>query len=174
DAPPEHDVFGNGERALHEHGAQFEFQPVVEFRPTTGVGDLFDTKTDLGKRDIAYVQQIKFLRCNEFEHPRFRAWAAQFRDDVGVEQPTVHNTTSRTGNGPRAGSISMSRYGDACSASIKAWPVVSPFRRRNSSADTMKASSRPCTVTSCGPSVFARRTTSEKRALASCSSQRPF
>src|SRR5262249_52878933 len=39
--------------------------------------------------------------------------------------------------------------------------------------ETTTTSSRPCTVTSCGPSLFARRTSSLKRALASCSSQRP-
>jgi hypothetical protein len=33
--------------------------------------------------------------------------AAQFRKDVGVEQPTVHKTTSRTGDGTPTGSISI-------------------------------------------------------------------
>lgn len=47
-----------------------------------------------------------------------------------------------------------------------------PFARRYSSKETT-TSSRPCTMICCGPSVGALRTTSLKRALASCNAQRP-
>src|SRR5271165_4185737 len=52
-------------------------------------------------------------------------------------------------------------------------PLRSPLRRRYSSAETTTTSSRPCTVTCCGPSLRTRRTSSLKRALASCSRQLP-
>src|SRR5580658_7534343 len=116
---------------------------------------------------------FKLAHYHEFQHLAFGLGAAQLRKDVGVEKPTRHKTTSRTGIGARVGSISISRCGDACIAAISASPVRSPLRRRNSSAEMTTTSSRPCTVTCCGPSLRTRRTNSLNRALASCNSQRP-
>ena len=90
-----------------------------------------------------------------------------------IEQPPRHNATPRTGIAARRGSMSTSRCGDACIAPIRASPLGSPLRRRNSSAAMTTTSSRPCTVTCGGPSLRARRTSSLKRALASCRSQWP-
>ena len=67
----------------------------------------------------------------------------------------------------------MSRWGEACKASTSALPVCAPCKRRKSSAAITTTSSRPCTVTCCGPSLRTRRTSSLKRALASCSNQCP-
>ena len=58
-------------------------------------------------------------------------------------------------------------------AAISASPVRSPLRRPNSSAEITTTSSRPCTVTRCGPSLRTRRTSSLKRAFASCNSHWP-
>src|ERR1700691_1803439 len=58
-------------------------------------------------------------------------------------------------------------------AAINAFPVVLPLSRRNSSTAITTTSSRPCTVTCCGPSLRTFRTSSLKRALASCKSQYP-
>src|SRR5450631_818083 len=80
---------------------------------------------------------------------------------------------SRTGRRARFGAMSIFRCGDDCIASISADPVALPLRRRNSSAAITTTSSRPCTVTCCGPSLRTFRTSSLKRALASCKSQYP-
>src|SRR5450830_812855 len=58
-------------------------------------------------------------------------------------------------------------------ASIRWLPVSFPLRRRKSAAVMTTTSSRPCTVTCCGPSLCTRRTNSLKRAFASCSIQWP-
>lgn len=58
-------------------------------------------------------------------------------------------------------------------AIISSSPVRSPLSRRNSSAEITTTSSRPWTVTCCGPSLRTRRTNSLKRALASCRTQWP-
>jgi hypothetical protein len=94
---------------------------------------------------------------------------ADFREDVGVEQPGGHRATSRTRIRDRGGSMLLDRCGDVCSASTRTFPLRSPARRRKSSAPMITTSSRPWTVTCCGPSSFARRTTSLNLALASCS-----
>jgi hypothetical protein len=49
--------------------------------------------------------------------------APEFGENVGVEQPTDHTETSRTGIGARFGSSSMSRYGEAWIAAIRASPL---------------------------------------------------
>ena len=72
----------------------------------------------------------------------------------------------------RLGSISRSRKGDDWSASISDWPVSAPFRRWKSATEITTTSSRPCTVTCCGPSLLTRRTNSLKCALAFCKAQR--
>src|SRR5665213_3024656 len=116
---------------------------------------------------------LQRLAGDEGEHLRFWPGTAQFAEDVGVEQPTRHKETSRTGIGVRLGSRSISRCGEACIAAIRLAPVRSPLSRRNSSAEITTTSSRPCTVTRCGPSLRTRRTSSLKRALASCNRQWP-
>ena len=68
----------------------------------------------------------------------------QFGQDMGVEQQPVHSFTARTreGTGGGAGS-SMSRCGEARSASTKALPVWPPCNRLKSSAAITTTSSRP-------------------------------
>ena len=73
----------------------------------------------------------------------------------------------RTGMADRAGSISISRWGEDAMASTNNWPERWPCIRRNSPASTTTTASRPCSVTCCGPSLCANRTNSLKRALAS-------
>ena len=47
--PLEHDVFGDRERALLEHGTDFVSEPVHEFGAARGIGNEFDTEADLGQ-----------------------------------------------------------------------------------------------------------------------------
>jgi hypothetical protein len=74
-------------------------------------------------------------------------------------------------DGKRAGSMSTSRCGEACIATMSASPVRSPLSRRNSSTEITTTSSRPWTVTRCGPSLRTRRTNSLKASL--CIPQQP-
>lgn len=98
--------------------------------------------------------------------------AAQLRENIGVEQPACYSPASRTGNRARLGSMPSSRCGEAWRAATSAAPLRSPCRRRTSSAAMTTISSRPWTVTCCGPSACTRLTSSLNRAFASCRSQR--
>jgi hypothetical protein len=172
-SPLEQDIFGDGQNALLEHWPQSVGEPFVQFSTAPGITDRFDAETDLCERDGADIKQIKRLRADKGDDLRFGSRPAKFGEYVRVKQPTCHKITSRTGRRSRLGSISMSRRGEACKTSTRAFPVGLPCRRRNSSAETRTTASRPCTVTSWGPSVLTRRTSSLKRALASCRSHRP-
>src|SRR5439155_24378266 len=94
----------------------------------------FDTKPDLGKCHAADKQRLERLRCNECQHQWLRLCAAQLGNDVGVKQPSAHKLTFRTGERTPSDPIcTSSPSGEACSTSISTCPVISPFRRRNSS-----------------------------------------
>src|SRR6202035_2523564 len=167
--PFEHDVLGDREHALLEHRPYPMREPVVEFGAATGVGNAFNAEANFSEGHRADMEQFERLGGYECENFAFRLGAAQLGENVGVEQPAGQNRTSRTGMAVRFGSRSISRYGEACMAAIKDSPVRSPLSRRNSSAEITTTSSRPCTVTRCGPSLRTRRTNSLNRALASCS-----
>ena len=151
--PPEHDVLGDGEDALLEHRPYLVREPIIEFGAPLGIRDEFDAETDFGEGHRTHIEKIERLCGDEGEDFTFWLGAAQFREDVGVEQPAGHKETSRTGISVRPGSMLISRCGEACIAAIKASPVRSPLRRRNSLAEMITTSSRPCTVTCCGPSL---------------------
>src|SRR5271170_46320 len=171
--PLEHDILAHHEDALFEHRPHLVREPIIQLGAAAGVGDQLDSESDFSERYGAHIEQVERLAADEFQHLAFGVGAAQLRKDIRVEKPTRHKTTWRTGMGARFGSMSISRCGDACIAAISASPVRSPLRRRNSSAEITTTSSRPCTVTCCGPSLRTRRTNSLNRALASCNSQRP-
>ena len=131
-APAEHHVLRHRQRPVLEHRADAVGQPVVQFGAAHRVGDALDAVADLGQRDRADVQVVQRQRGDERDHAGVRARAAQLGQHVGVDQPAAaHSSTSRTGiSMQRGGSMSMSWWGDACSASTSSWPVRAPVRRR--------------------------------------------
>src|SRR3984893_13434241 len=171
--PFEHDILRDRQHSLLEHWADLVGEPVVEFGTACYVRQNLNAEPNLRQRDHADKEQFKRLLGDEADNLGFRFRTPKLGQDVRVEQPSHHNDTSRTGMAPRPGAISMSRWGDACMASTSAWPVALPLRRRNSSAAMTTTSSRPCTVTCCGPSLRTLRTSSLKRALAFCKSEYP-
>src|SRR5208337_3415637 len=171
--PFEHDVFGDGQDAPLEHRSHLVREPVVEFGALAGLGDELYAEADFGESHGADVEIVERAPGDEGEHSWFGLRATQLGENIRIEQPTRHRSTPRTGVRARFGSMSMSRKGEACIAAMSAPPLRSPLRRRNSSAEMMTTSSRPWTVTCCGPSLRTRRTSSLKRALASCRSQWP-
>src|SRR6476620_5283076 len=166
--PLEHNVFGYREKTLLEHRPHLVRKPIIQLSAKVGVADEFNTKPDFREGHRAHIEKFERLGGDEGEDFLFWLGAVQFREYIGIEQPNHHNETSRTGISARFGAMSISRCGEACMAAIRASPVRSPLRRRNSSADMTTTSSRPCTVTRCGPSLRTRRTNSLNRALASC------
>src|SRR5262245_52171627 len=166
--PLEHDVLGDFEDALLEHRPHLVREPVVECCATGGIHDELDAEAYLGEADGAHIETLEGLSRHEAHDLPLRLWAAELGQHVGVEEPAAHGRSmSRTGIRVRLGSSSISRDGEACIAATSAAPVTSPLRRRNSSSATTTTPSRPRTVTCCGPSLRARRTTSLRRALAS-------
>jgi len=167
EAPLEHDILGDFKYALIEHGSHSVQQPVIQLGAANRIVDRLDAVSDFSERDGADEQVLEPFASDEASHARIGARSTQLRNHIGIEQPAAHSLTARTGIAERCGSISISRCGDACSASINNSPVCTPFRRLNSSASTTTTASRPCTVTCCGPSLCAMRTSSLNRALAS-------
>ncbi len=165
--PGEHHVLAHRQHALVEQWPHLMRQPLAQSRAVRGLARQLDTKTDFRKSHGAHEQPLQRFPGNERYNARFRFRPPQLGKYIRVQQPAGHNSTSRTLMAARGGAISMSRCGDARSAATNTSPIRSPLSRRNSSAATTTTSSRPCTVTSCGPSLRTRRTSSLKRALAS-------
>src|SRR5579883_453886 len=141
--PLEHHVFRDLQDALLERRPNFMRQPVVQLRALSRVGDELNAEPDFGKGDRADKEVIEWLSRDERHDFGLGSRATQLGENVGVEQPTRHRLTSRTGIRARLGSMSMSRWGDAWTAATSASPVRSPLRRRNSSAASTTTSSRP-------------------------------
>ena len=147
--------------------------PLMQLRPPPKCGPQLNLELQISKRRSADLQKIKRLPRDECHNLRLRLRPTQLRQSVGIEQPTRHKLTSRTGSASRLGARSSSRAGEACIAATSAAPVNSPFSRRNSSAEITTTSARPCTIICCGPSLLTCRTNLLNRALASCSNQYP-
>lgn len=92
-----------------EHRPHPSVKPRRQFAAASGVIHHLDAEANLGERNGADVEVIKRLRLNKGHDLGLWPWPPQLRQDVGVEQPTRHNITSRTGVRSRGGSRSQSR-----------------------------------------------------------------
>src|SRR5665811_1885171 len=144
ETPLEHNVFGDRENTLLEYRPHLVRKPIIPLSAMVGVANEFDTESDFGEDHRAHIERFERLGGDEGEHFLFWPRSAQFRQNIGVEQPAHHKVTLRTGIIARFGSRSKSRDGESCMATINASPVRSPLRRRNSSAEMTTTSSRPC------------------------------
>ena len=171
--PSQNHLLAQGQDAALKHWSHSIGEPITQRRPSLNIGQPLDAEADFSDADNADVNLVKRQATDKGGDFWVRLWAAKFRENVGVEQPIRQRSTSRKGKGPRSGSSSTSRNGEACNAAMSAAPVRSPFRRRNSSTEMTTTSSRPWIVTCCGPSLRTRRTSSLNRAFASWSGHRP-
>jgi hypothetical protein len=62
EAPLEHDVLGDRQRALFEHRPHLVREPVIELRAAVGVGNKFNAEPDFGEGRRADVEQVERLR----------------------------------------------------------------------------------------------------------------
>ena len=97
-------------------------EPCGQFGPAVRIDHQFDAETDLRERHRPDVEQIQRLfgdKCYDLAR-----WPslANLREDVGVEQPVGHRSTSRTGIRTRGGSMLVDRCGDIRIASTRAVP----------------------------------------------------
>src|SRR4051794_23043888 len=127
-------------------------EPLIQIPSTADVRQQLDPEADLRDRDHADVQKVERLRGDKLHHVAIRLRTPKLRQDVGVEQPASHSSTSRTGLRALARSIVTSASGESWSSFTRASPVGSPLTRRYSSTETTTTSSRPSTVMRCGPS----------------------
>ena len=97
EAPLEHDVFRNCQRALFEHWPHFVRQPVIQIGSTRCVRQLFDAKAYFGERNNTDEEPFQRLRAYECRDFGFGLRSPKLGDDIGVEQPSCHRETSRTG-----------------------------------------------------------------------------
>ena len=72
-------------------------KPGFEFLAKHGVCLALDPETDRGKCDAAEKEAIRRLRIGPRLHSAVGPGLAQLGYDVGVEQLSIHNSTSRTG-----------------------------------------------------------------------------
>src|SRR5262249_41619046 len=136
------------------------------------VWQLLNAKPDLGEGDLGGEERLAGLGGNKPGHNGIRPRPAQLRDHVGVEEPSPHKPTSRTGDLTVSRSMVTSPSREVASAATMSRPEIGCSKRSNSSARTITTASRPCSVTRCGPRCCACRTTSLNCALASCRRQR--
>jgi hypothetical protein len=97
EAPLEHDVFRDRQCALFEHWPYLVRQPVIQIGSTRCVWQQFDPEAYFGKRNNTDVEPFQGLRAYEFGDFGFGPRPPKFGDDIGVEQPSRHSKTSRTG-----------------------------------------------------------------------------
>ena len=165
--PADNHVLGDGEDPLGEERAQCSVKPQADVGAAARVFKLLDAEPDFAERDFRGEQLLAGLSGDELGHGRRRFRFTQLGNDVGVEEPTPHRLTSRTGDLMVNRSKFTSVSGEAANAVTMSRPEIGRCMRSNSSARTTTTASRPCSVTRCGPRCRACRTTSLSRALAS-------
>ena len=170
-APFQDHVLVDREHASLEPGPQFPIEPSLQRRPLLRVDPSLDAKPDFGQRDRAEEQAVRYLRTRPRLHSVVGPGLAQFRHDVGVEQPSAQKSTSRTGLRTESPPNSRLASGDRDRRSCRVVAALRVRRRSNSSAATTTTAFRPRTVTRCGWPAAASRTTSLNRAFASASFQ---
>src|SRR5690606_12271024 len=112
--PLEHDALADGQHPVVEHRAQLQVEPVVERGTLVCIFDLLDPETDFRKCYRADVQAVQRALSDERHDFWLGLWAPKLGQDVGVEQPALHNATSRTGMASeRVMGSSMSWCGEA-------------------------------------------------------------
>src|ERR1700686_3042002 len=134
---------------------------------TARILKLLNSKPNFAERDFGGEKNFAGLSVDELRDGNIGFWLAEFRHDVGIEEPTPHRLTSRTGDAMVVRSKFTSASGDVANAATISRPEIGRRMRSNSSARTTTTASRPCSVTRCGPRCWAWRTTSLRRALAS-------
>src|ERR1035441_9984046 len=96
--------------------------------------ELFDTKPDFAERDFGGEKQFARLSADELRDGSSRFRSAEFRYDVGIEEPTPHRLTSRTGDLMVIRSKITSASGDVANAATISRPEIGRRIRSNSSA----------------------------------------
>jgi hypothetical protein len=97
EAPLEHDVFRDRQYVLFEHWPYLVRQPVIQIGSTRCVRQQFDPEAYFGKRNNTDEEPFQGLRAYEFRNFGFGLRPPKLGDDIGVEQPSRHSETSRTG-----------------------------------------------------------------------------
>ena len=70
----------------------------MDFSPAASIFELLDPKSDLSERDLGGEKQVARLSSDEFRDSSSRFRSAELRYDVGIEEPTPHRLTCRTGD----------------------------------------------------------------------------
>ena len=95
--PAHYHVLVHGENPTSKQGTHGAVEP-VKISAAPQVRQLLYAKSDLAACYLGREQELAGLRGNKLGDPRVWLRLAQFRQDVGVEQPTSHRSTSRTGD----------------------------------------------------------------------------
>ena len=125
----------------------------------------FDSIPNLGQSDAAEEQAVCRLRIRPCFDMTVGPLLSEFGNDVGVEQPPIHNSTSRTGLRLPSSPNFMRLRGDWDRSSCKLADLPRARRASKASAATMTTASFPWTVMRCGCPAMASRTISPKPCL---------
>lgn len=93
--PSEHHILNDRQDTSGEHRAQPMGQPVLKFQAARWVRCAFDAVSDFGERHDTGVQAFERLTSQESEDFGLRSRPNGLRQDVPVQQTSVHRTTSR-------------------------------------------------------------------------------
>jgi len=138
ETPLKQDVLGDGQCSAVEQGSQPLVQPEVQLGPTFGIADQLDSESNLGEGHLADIQVAQRLRSDEPLNRGLGLLASKLRKDVGIEQPSSHRSTSRTG--PEIGGCSNS-------ISARGEPARSLTKGRGSEGSRVR---------SCNPAYWSR------------------
>ena len=120
--PANDDVFGNREHATEKKRSQSPVEPHVNVRAAARVFKLFDAEPDFTKCDFGGEEHLTRLRGYELSDSGIWSRLAKLGHDVGIEKPTPHRLTSRTGDLTVSRSIVTSASGEAASAATISRP----------------------------------------------------
>src|SRR5206468_850430 len=132
--PANDDVFRDREDTPEKKRSQGAVEPEVNIRTTACVFELLDPETDFAECNFGGEKHLTRLRSDERSNSRIRARLAKLGNDVGIEKPTPHRLTSRTGDLTVSRSIVTSASGEAASAATISRPETGRWMRSNSSA----------------------------------------
>jgi hypothetical protein len=96
--PADNNVLCNGVDAVGEQRPKRSVNPKMNFSAAAHIFELLDSKPDFAERDFDGEKQFARLSGDELRDGSSRFRSAKLRYDVGIEEPTPHSLTSRTGD----------------------------------------------------------------------------
>ena len=143
-------VLGDREDTAGEQRPECSVKPKMNISTPARIFELLDSEPDFAECNFSGEKQLAGLSGDEFCDGSSRFRSAEFRYDVGIEEPPPQRFTSRTVERLVSRSNYTSASGDVANASTISRPEIGR-RMRQEFIRPDATASRPCSVTRCGP-----------------------